>query len=129
MLNCDDLIFSVFCSLTKLNRKIYLPDDWTKCGNFALWYEEANSKTPQQVLERLAGYTFYNTSDFDLAGLLDEALAIVENFRFYPESFSPDIKDMLITKLMFKEKISDLDKNNRLLGVLTAATHQSPGSR
>ena len=32
-----------------------------------------NPKTPQQVLERLAGYPFYNTSDFDLAGLLDEA--------------------------------------------------------
>lgn len=30
-----------------------------------------NPQTPQQVLERLAGYPFYNTSDFDLAGLLD----------------------------------------------------------
>ena len=74
-------------------------------------------KTPQQILERLAGYPFYNTSDFDLAGLLDEAPAIVENFHFYLESFSPNIKDILITRLKFKEKISDLDKNNRLLGV------------
>lgn len=77
-----------------------------------------NPKTPQQVLERLAGYPFYNTSDFDLAGLLDEAPAIVENFHFYLESFSPNIKDMLITRLKFKEKITDLDKNNRLLGVV-----------
>ena len=77
-----------------------------------------NPKTPQQVLERLAGYPFYNTSDYDLAGLLDEAPAIVENFHFYLESFSPNIKDMLITRLKFKEKISDLDKNNRLLGVV-----------
>lgn len=75
-------------------------------------------KTPQQILERLAGYPFYNTSDFDLAGLLDEAPAIVENFHFYLESFSPNIKDILITRLKFKEKISDLDKNNRLLGVV-----------
>lgn len=77
-----------------------------------------NSKTPQKVLERLAGYPFYNTSDFDLAGLLDESPAIVENFHFYLESFSPNIKDMLITRLKFKEKITDLDKNNRLLGVV-----------
>lgn len=77
-----------------------------------------NPKTPQQVLERLAGYPFYNTSDYDLAGLLDEAPAIVENFHFYLESFSPNIKDMLITRLKFKEKITDLDKNNRLLGVV-----------
>ena len=77
-----------------------------------------NPKTPQQVLERLAGYPFYNTSDFDLTGLLDEAPAIAENFHFYLESFSPNIKDMLITRLKFKEKISDLDKNNRLLGVV-----------
>lgn len=77
-----------------------------------------NPKTPQQVLERLAGYPFYNTSDFDLAGLLDEAPVIVESFHFYLESFSPNIKDMLITRLKFKEKITDLDKNNRLLGVV-----------
>ena len=77
-----------------------------------------NSKKPQKVLERLAGYPFYNTSDFDLAGLLDESPAIVENFHFYLESFSPNIKDMLITRLKFKEKITDLDKNNRLLGVV-----------
>lgn len=77
-----------------------------------------NPQTPQQVLERLAGYPFYNTSDFDLAGLLDEAPAIVENFHFYLDSFSPNIKDMLITRLKFKEKITDLDKNNRLLGVV-----------
>lgn len=42
----------------------------------------------------------------------------MENFHFYLESFSPNIKDMLITRLKFKEKISDLDKNNRLLGVV-----------
>ena len=79
---------------------------------------DANPKTPQKVLENLAGYPFYNTSKFDLAGLLNEAPAIVENFHFYLESFSPNIKDMLITRLKFKEKISDLDKNNRLLGVV-----------
>lgn len=77
-----------------------------------------NPKTPAQILIKLSGYPFYNTSDFNLANLLDEAPAIVENFCFYIESFSPNVQDILINRLKFKEKIADLDKNNRLLGVV-----------
>ncbi|MFT8313407.1 MAG: class I SAM-dependent DNA methyltransferase [Clostridium sp.] len=77
-----------------------------------------NPQTPAQILTRLSGYPFYNTSDFNLANLLDEAPAIVENFCFYIESFSPNVQDILINRLKFKEKIADLDKNNRLLGVV-----------
>lgn len=77
-----------------------------------------NKKTPKQVLENLAGYPFYNTSTFTLKTLLDEAPSIVENFTFYIDSFSPNIQDVLIDKLDFKEEIKKLDKNNRLLGVI-----------
>lgn len=77
-----------------------------------------NKKTPKQVLESAAGYPFYNTSTFTLKNLLDEAPSIVENLSFYIDSFSPNIKDILIDKLDFKEEIKKLDKNNRLLGVV-----------
>lgn len=77
-----------------------------------------NKKAPKQVLESLAGYPFYNTSTFTLKTLLDEAPSIVENFTFYIDSFSPNIQDILIDKLDFKEEIKKLDKNNRLLGVV-----------
>ena len=77
-----------------------------------------NKKTPKQVLESLSGYPFYNTSTFTLKNLLDEAPSIVENFTFYIESFSPNIQDILIDKLNFREEIKKLDKNNRLLGVI-----------
>ena len=77
-----------------------------------------NKKTPKQVLEKIAGYPFYNTSTFTLKNLLNEAPSIVENLIFYIDSFSPNIQDILIDKLDFKEEIKKLDKNNRLFGVV-----------
>lgn len=77
-----------------------------------------DENTPPKILENLAGYPFYNTADFTLASLLDEADSIVENFHFYIDSFSPNIKNILVGSLHFKEKITELDKNNRLLGVV-----------
>jgi type I restriction enzyme M protein len=92
-------------------------DGKTKQQKVAEMYKK-NKKTPKQVLENLAGYPFYNTSDFTLKNLLDEAPAIVENFTFYIDSFSANIQDILVDKLKFKEEIKKLDKNNRLLGVV-----------
>lgn len=76
-----------------------------------------NPKAPKQLLTKISGYQFYNTSDFDLANLLNEAPAIVENFNFYIDSFSPNVQD-IINSLEFKKEIEKLDKNNRLLGVV-----------
>lgn len=79
---------------------------------------KSNPKTPAKVLEKLSGYPFYNTSEFDLGTLLDEAPSIVENFNLYLDTFSPIIKDILNSRLRFKEKITELDKNSRLIGVV-----------
>lgn len=76
-----------------------------------------NPKAPKQLLTKISGYQFYNTSDFDLASLLNEAPAIVENFNFYIDSFSPNVQD-IINSLEFKKEIEKMDKNNRLLGVV-----------
>lgn len=38
-----------------------------------------NPKAPAQLLCKKSGYQFYNTCEFDLANLLTEAPAIVEN--------------------------------------------------
>ena len=77
-----------------------------------------NKSTPPQILERLSGFPFYNTSVFTLGELLHESPAIVSNFKFYVKSFSPNIKEILIERLRFENIIKDLDKNNRLLGVV-----------
>lgn len=76
-----------------------------------------NPKAPAQLLCKKSGYQFYNTCEFDLANLLTEAPAIVENLTFYIDSFSPNVQD-LFEELKFKEEIKNLDKHNRLLGVV-----------
>jgi len=76
-----------------------------------------NPKTPAQLLCKKSGYQFYNTCEFDLKTLLTEAPAIVENLTFYLDSFSPNVQD-IFEELKFKEEIKNLDKHNRLLGVV-----------
>ena len=76
-----------------------------------------NPKAPAQLLCRKSGYPFYNTSDFTLKKLLSEAPSIVENLTFYIESFSPNVQS-IFEELKFKAEIKNLDKNNRLLGVV-----------
>ena len=76
-----------------------------------------NPKAPKQLLTKISEYQFYNTSEFDLSALLDEAPAIVENFNYYIDSFSANVQD-IINSLEFKKEIEKLDKNNRLLGVV-----------
>ena len=73
--------------------------------------------TPAQLSCRKSGYQFYNTCEFTLEKLLTEAPAIVENLTFYIESFSPNVQ-AIFEELKFKTEIKNLDKNNRLLGVV-----------
>lgn len=77
-----------------------------------------NKQAPQKILEQAAGFPFYNTSEYTLEELLNEAPAIVRNFTFYVKSFSPNIKEILLDRLRFESIIKDLDKNNRLFGVV-----------
>ena len=76
-----------------------------------------NPATPAQLLCRKSGYQFYNTCEFTLEKFLTEAPAIVENLTFYIESFSPNVQ-AIFEELKFKTEIKNLDKNNRLLGVV-----------
>lgn len=48
-----------------------------------------NQSTPEQVLCKTSGYQFYNTCDFTLAKLLNDAPGIVENMTFYVKRMIP----------------------------------------
>lgn len=74
-------------------------------------------KAPEQLLCKKSGYQFYNTCEFDLTNLLTETPSIVENLTFYIDSFSPNVQT-IFEELKFKQVIKDLDKYNRLLGVV-----------
>ena len=76
-----------------------------------------NPKAPEQLLRKKSGYQFYNTCEFDLTNLLTEAPSIVENLTFYIDSFSANVQT-IFEELKFKQVIKDLDKYNRLLGVV-----------
>ncbi len=76
-----------------------------------------NPSAPAQLLRKKSGYKFYNTCEFTLEKLLTEAPSIVENLTFYIESFSPNVQ-AIFEELKFKAEIKNLDKNNRLLGVV-----------
>lgn len=79
-------------------------------------YKKNPSEPPQRLCKK-SGYQFYNTCEYDLKKLLTEAPSIAENLTFYIESFSPNVQ-AIFEELKFKEEIKNLDKNNRLLGVV-----------
>ena len=68
---------------------------------------------------RVSGYQFYNTSEFDLAELVNDADHLAANFKSYIQGFSANIQD-IIKSLDFDKQIDKMDKNNRLLSVVKA---------
>ena len=78
---------------------------------------EKNPATPEDVLKRKAGFSFYNTSHFTLEELLADSKNIALNFVSYIEGFSANIQE-IISNLDFKKEIEKMDKNNRLYGVV-----------
>ena len=72
---------------------------------------------------RVSGFQFYNTSEFDLAELVNDSDHIAANFKSYLQGFSANVLEILMSKergLNFGEEIDKMDKNNRLLSVVKA---------
>ena len=80
---------------------------------------KANPAYPAKAMYRVSGYKFYNTSEFDLAELVNDADHLAANFKSYIQGFSANIQD-IIKSLDFDKQIDKMDKNNRLLSVVKA---------
>lgn len=78
-----------------------------------------NPNYPAKAMFKISGYQFYNTSQFDLAELVNDSDHIAANFRSYINGFSANIQD-IIKSLDFDKQIDKMDKNNRLLTVVKA---------
>lgn len=78
-----------------------------------------NSKFPAKAMYKLSGYTFYNTSEYTLSELVNDADHLAANFKSYITGFSANIQD-IIKSLDFEKQIDKMDKNNRLLSVIKA---------
>lgn len=82
-----------------------------------------NPAFPAKAMYRVSGYQFYNTSEFTLAELVNDADHLADNFKSYLQGFSANVLEILISKergLNFGEEIDKMDKNNRLLSVVKA---------
>ena len=80
---------------------------------------KANPKYPAKAMYRISGYKFYNTSDYNLAELVNDSDHLAANFKSYIQGFSANIQD-IIKSLDFDKQIDKMDKNNRLLSVVKA---------
>ena len=74
---------------------------------------------PAKAMYKISGYQFYNTSEFTLAELLNDADHLATNFKSYINGFSANIQD-IIKNLEFDKQIDKMDKHNRLLSVVKA---------
>ena len=69
------------------------------------------------MLKKAAGVDFYNTSQYTMPDLLDDADGIRENLTKYVTSFSSDIAD-IFDKFKIFDVIKDLDDNDLLFLVV-----------
>lgn len=69
------------------------------------------------MLKKAAGVDFYNTSEFTMRNLLNDADGIRENITKYVTSFSPEIAD-IFDKFKIFDVIKDLDDNDLLFLVI-----------
>ena len=80
---------------------------------------KANPNYPAKAMYRLSGFQFYNTSEYDLAELVNDSDHLAANFKAYIQGFSANIQD-IIRSLDFDKQIDKMDKNKRLLSVVKA---------
>ena len=86
---------------------------------------KANPNYPVKAMYRISGFQFYNTSEFSLAELINDADNLAANFKAYLQSFSPNVQEIIVSAekgLDFYKEIDKMDKNNRLYSVVKASS-------
>ena len=78
-----------------------------------------NPTYPAKAMCRISGFQFFNTSEYDLAELVNDPDHLAANFKNYIEGFSSNVQD-IISSLDFDKQIDKMDKNNRLFPVVKA---------
>ena len=84
---------------------------------------KANPNFPAKAMYRISGFQFYNTSEYDLAELVNDSDHLAANFKSYIQGFSPNVQEIILSAekgLDFNKQIDKMDKNNRMLSVVKA---------
>ena len=74
---------------------------------------------PAKKMQRISGYQFYNTSDYDLKELCNDPDHIAANFREYLNGFSTNVQQ-IIHELNMEDHIKKMDKDGCLYSVVKA---------
>ena len=80
---------------------------------------ESNPKLPAQMLEKVSGFQFYNTSHYDLKELLNDTDNLAENFKSYINGFSTNVQDIM-SQLKLFDHIRTMDEGGCLFTVMKA---------
>lgn len=78
-----------------------------------------NPAYPYKAMCRIAGFQFYNTSEYNLKELCNDADLIATNFKQYIAGFSPNVQDIL-KELEMEQHINKMDKDGCLYNVVKA---------
>lgn len=78
-----------------------------------------NPAYPAKAMQRVSGYQFYNTSEFNLKELCNDPDHIAENFREYLNGFSANVQD-IFRELNMDDHIKKMDKDGCLYSVVKA---------
>ena len=81
-------------------------------------YKE-NNAYPAKAMQRISGFQFYNTSEFDLKELCNDADNIAANFKEYLNGFSANVQD-IFRELNMDDHIKKMDKDGCLYSVVKA---------
>ena len=58
---------------------------------------KADPNYPVKAMCRISGFQFYNTSEFDLAELINDSEHLAANFKAYLQSFSPNVQEIIVS--------------------------------
>ena len=78
-----------------------------------------NNNYPAKGFQRITGFQFYNTSDFNLKELCNDSDNIASNFKEYILGFSANIQDIM-KELELNKHIDKMDKDGCLYTVVKA---------
>ena len=87
-------------------------------ANVVAQYKQ-NQAYPAKAMQRISGYQFYNTSDFDLKELCNDPDHLAANFREYLNGFSANVQD-IFRELNMDDHIKKMDKDGCLYSVVKA---------
>ena len=80
---------------------------------------KAKPDHPAKAMKRISGYQFYNTSEFSLKELCNDADHIAANFVSYLDGFSANVQD-IFRELNMEDHIKKMDKDGCLYNVVKA---------